>query len=411
MKRGIYKRYLENDEVPIPETTRRRRLMQETMERGISSDDDDNACGFNTESADDNDTSAGQSSNISLNDICLLKSEDSNNGEWDDSDIDSAVSDIINNNDNNVGAEQHIINNVIESNKTENVDESSEINSNCTEYNEDEIGQFEDAPEDPDVEYKSKYLFCKDFETPVPVRKIYYCQDCEINILEFEDNAAIARCKDCGNEYNKNNLKITGHYFMYLPLTEQLTNMLNNIDISQHLKQQYDEKSDVISMWPIQVSINELPYRLRRQNMILCGLWYGSKKPVIEIFLKPFVRELICLHNDEIILDSVARPLLQNMKQFNSHFGCSFCLNKGQRVSIGAGYTRVYCGDYMHCVLLGVVRTFADAWFNSSYSDKPWYMGKFLLELDRKLTKIKPPSEISRTPRSINDRKLWKASE
>lgn len=115
-------------------------------------DDDDNACGFNTESADDNDTSAGQSSNISLNDICLLKSEDSNNGEWDDSDIDSAVSDIINNNDNNVGAEQHIINNVIESNKTENVDKSSEINSNCTEYNEDEIGQFEDAPEDPDVE-------------------------------------------------------------------------------------------------------------------------------------------------------------------------------------------------------------------------------------------------------------------
>lgn len=367
----------------------------------------------------------------------------------------------------------------------------------------------------PHVQYKSKYLFCKDFETPVPVRKIYYCQDCETNILEFEDNAAIARCKDCGNEYNKDNLKRTGHYFMYLPLTEQLTNMLNNIDISQHLKQQYDKESDVISgkvyrklidthvisktditlqwntdgvqthksskvsMWPIQVSINELPYRLRRQNMILCGLWYGSKKPVMELFLKPFVQELIRLHNDGIIcklplhrdpvtvkihvllasVDSVARPLLQNMKQFNGHFGCSFCLNEGQRVSIGAGYTRVYCGginilrnmrqheadceeavnkrisvrgikgpsilmtipifniissfvpDYMHCVLLGVVRTIVDACFDSSYSDKPWYMGKFLLEFDRRLTKIKPPSEISRTPRSINDRKLWKASE
>lgn len=101
---------------------------------------------------DDNDTSAGQSSNTSLNDICLLKSEDINNGEWDDTDIDSAVSDIINNDD-NVGAEQHIINNVTESNETENVDESSDINSNCTEYNEDvEMGQFEDASENPDVE-------------------------------------------------------------------------------------------------------------------------------------------------------------------------------------------------------------------------------------------------------------------
>lgn len=38
MKRGIYKKYLEDDEVPIPETTRRRhRLMQETMVHGISS--------------------------------------------------------------------------------------------------------------------------------------------------------------------------------------------------------------------------------------------------------------------------------------------------------------------------------------------------------------------------------------
>lgn len=59
----------------------------------------------------------------------------------------------------------------------------------------------------PHVQYKSKYLLCKDLETPVPVRKIYYCQDCETNILEFEDN----------------------------------------IDISQHLKQQYDKENDVIS--------------------------------------------------------------------------------------------------------------------------------------------------------------------
>ncbi|XP_032687037.1 uncharacterized protein LOC116851584 isoform X2 [Odontomachus brunneus] len=67
--------------------------------------------------------------------------------------------------------------------------------------------------------------------------------------------------------------------------------------------------------------------------------------------------------------------------------------------------------DYLHSILLEVVKTFTEAWFDSAYHDKPWYLGTKTTIFDRKLLKIKPPCEITRTPRSINERKMWKGSE
>lgn len=67
--------------------------------------------------------------------------------------------------------------------------------------------------------------------------------------------------------------------------------------------------------------------------------------------------------------------------------------------------------DYLHTVLLGVCKTFTDAWFNSSNHLKDWYIGNKVNLIDEKLLQIKPPCEITRTPRSINERNLWKASE
>jgi len=106
--------------------------------------------------------------------------------------------------------------------------------------------------------------------------------------------------------------------------------------------------------------------------------------------------------------------MIQNIKQFNGKFGCPFCLNEGAIRSVGRGQSRMYIGglgpkrtlqqhlddcdfvnlngcirrgvkgasvlllleefhiiksfvpDYMHSVLLGVVKTFVEAWFDSS---------------------------------------------
>jgi len=44
-------------------------------------------------------------------------------------------------------------------------------------------------------------------------------------------------------------------------------------------------------------------------------------------------------------VDSVARPMIQRIKQFNGKFGCSYCLNEGVIRDVGRISCRVYLGD------------------------------------------------------------------
>ena len=65
--------------------------------------------------------------------------------------------------------------------------------------------------------------------------------------------------------------------------------------------------------------------------------------------------------------------------------------------------------DYMHCVLLVVCRLLLRLWFNSSFHDELWYMGRSVKIVDEHLCSIRPPSEVQRTPRSIEGTvKYWK---
>jgi len=49
-------------------------------------------------------------------------------------------------------------------------------------------------------------------------------------------------------------------------------------------------KSSSHSMWPFLLSINELPYQLRKYVTVLGALWFGYKKPTMKLFLTPIVR-------------------------------------------------------------------------------------------------------------------------
>jgi len=159
--------------------------------------------------------------------------------------------------------------------------------------------------------------------------------------------------------------------------------------------------------------------------------------------------------------DSCARPLLRETTQFNGRYGCDWCLMEGQTVKRGDGISHVYAPsrdelqlrdsasfandalhasadnpingikgvtpvlflpmfdvisgfvpDYLHCVLLGVVRTFAGLWFDSSNHEKPWYIRQSgLSAISKQLITARPPSDISRLPRTLNERKFWKGSE
>lgn len=159
--------------------------------------------------------------------------------------------------------------------------------------------------------------------------------------------------------------------------------------------------------------------------------------------------------------DAVARPLLRNCKQFNGEYGCDWCLHPGTMVKKGRGSKRSYpydeekqaarsdvmfkdnarqaekagvtkngvkglsllsllpmfdivfgfVPDYMHSVLLGVSRQLMSLWLDPVNSQEPWYIGQQISQMDSLLLRLKPPLEITRSPRSLKCIDSWKASE
>lgn len=69
---------------------------------------------------------------------------------------------------------------------------------------------------------------------------------------------------------------------------------------------------------------------------------------------------------------------------------------------------RGFVSDYLHCILLGVVRSFVDLWSDSCNHHQPWYIS---FDISRKIVSMKIPSSISRLPRGLSERKFWKGSE
>ena len=79
------------------------------------------------------------------------------------------------------------------------------------------------------------------------------------------------------------------------------------------------------------------------------------------------------------------------------------------------------CIDYMHTVLLGVIKSFFRCWFSSDFSYTQDDCGKrkqsacslrhYMKQIDKKLLNIKPPSFVPAAPRSIETWTHWRAHE
>uniref|UniRef100_A0ABD2W6M6 Uncharacterized protein n=1 Tax=Trichogramma kaykai TaxID=54128 RepID=A0ABD2W6M6_9HYME len=215
--------------------------------------------------------------------------------------------------------------------------------------------------------------------------------------------------------------------------------------------------------------------RYKVENMILVALWFGEKKPVPNIFLKflystmkelrkgvnIYVEDLkknVDLHAAIICgtADLPAKALFLGMNQYNGRFGCQVCVQEGRTVDhrrvypfksnlnlrtekdvLESSIQAVACGfpvcgvkgptilskicykfvsstavDVMHNTHEGVVKKLIDLWFNSKYSNEIFSISHFTNLVDDKLCSIKPPSFISRRPRTIKDHfPYWKALE
>ncbi|XP_028045643.1 uncharacterized protein LOC114254206 [Monomorium pharaonis] len=246
-------------------------------------------------------------------------------------------------------------------------------------------------------------------------------------------------------------------------------------------------KSNNKTLWPIYLTINELPVSERNKYVLLAGLYIGSKDPNQKVFLQPFINEANKLstegfrwmHNGNEIIskviplcciaDSVARYQLLNFQSFAAYYGCTFCYQKSERTRRGQRFTisiypaeertlestkkdlletferkdeinknkRQYRGvkgfsplmslnffnfingfvvDYMHNILLGVTKLHTELILQYTYK-KFWHISEsvgishVLSTIDERLLIIRPPSSITRTPRSIKDISKWKASE
>ena len=232
--------------------------------------------------------------------------------------------------------------------------------------------------------------------------------------------------------------------------------------------------SNTKSLWPIMSIVNELPISLRykEDNMLIHALWFGAGAPPMRIYMKPFVDDIKNVDKTKIelsqsikivvvvlmaSLDTLAKCKVQGLKQFNGYYGCGYCLHPGEIVNRQVRYTNKenillrteidslkhleclernktkeafgfkMCSplleldhfniitsfpiDYLHNCLLGVTRMMLCMWMNSNHHNMEFYIGTKLWMLNHRLLAIKPPSTITRKPRSIKDRCSWKASE
>ncbi|XP_065088312.1 uncharacterized protein LOC135709828 [Ochlerotatus camptorhynchus] len=160
----------------------------------------------------------------------------------------------------------------------------------------------------------------------------------------------------------------------------------------------------------------------------------------------------------QVNLDSVARCKVQNMKQYNGLYGCTYCLHPGEtKVSnnsrcypnmhnvrkredtptrelmeevsttgiekLGVMGKSVFIflpdfdiidcfpPDYMHAILLGVMKQLWSLWTESENHKQPFYIGNRLGEIEKRMLSFRPPSVFPRYPRQLKEYKKYKANE
>lgn len=158
--------------------------------------------------------------------------------------------------------------------------------------------------------------------------------------------------------------------------------------------------------------------------------------------------------------DMPATSEVQSMKEHSGYFACRFCLHEGDLIKRANsksvvryvrrdgvsmrthsdmlqiyrklksppvnGVKAISCMvaannfdlvngfsvDYMHCALLGVMKKLMALWLNSKNHKEPFFISKKRqVELSKRIVCIKPLIEITRKPRSIYERKDYKANE
>ena len=235
--------------------------------------------------------------------------------------------------------------------------------------------------------YKFKQFFSY---LKTPLKNHYYCSRCSISVDQDCDSCPNTSCQLELNEQNR-------CFFIQLSIADQLKAFFNRKGFFNDLMYRFNRtkfnneniddiydgvnyqkhfinrgflakkqnisfiwntdgipvfKSSKFTIWPLYLAINELPPQKRwcSNNIILAGLWFGSEKPNMLVFLKLFADDISNLHLEGIEVSSPdvpnsfvyhamllcgtcdlpAKAIVHNMTQFNGYYGCSHCTQSGE---------------------------------------------------------------------------------
>ena len=230
-------------------------------------------------------------------------------------------------------------------------------------------------------------------------------------------------------------------------------------------------KSSNKSIWPIFLTINELPLseRFKISNTVLAAIYCAPSKPNFSILLEPLISDLKKLEVQGIQLiglshkcfifltcicaDKPARCQLTNTVQFDGRHGCLYCYDEGKSENrkwvypqSGEHCQRIHehhskiieknnfpsygikgvCAfqklrfinffssfpiDYMHGSLLGVGKNLIHRIFSKQFKSLSYSLHGHLSEIDRKILNIKLPKYVPRNVSSLSLIEKWKANE
>lgn len=254
----------------------------------------------------------------------------------------------------------------------------------------------------------------------------------------------------------------------------QFLNKLNDYDRKAYVTAIFNTdgapvfESSNLSIWPIYIMLNEIPIENRFSSTIVVGLWFGTNKPEMSVFLNAFVEDmnhlstvgistiikteerLIKLFPIVACVDTVARAPMNGTTNFNGYYGCDWCEHPGQYYGGSMRYPFIipppaertrqsmiehateavstqarvfgvknasplltlrnfdiidgFTPDYMHCFLAGVASQFTEYILQRLTINDLEYMNKLLIS-------IKASHVVGRLSRPLSQRSKWKARE
>ena len=222
----------------------------------------------------------------------------------------------------------------------------------------------------------------------------FFCPDCKKYLGESKEKQM--ECIYCERLWDMKYLRNNFSYLVVLSIEEQIREILERVSLEKYRDETTDIsdittgdeyrkcrmsmgtndisltinsdgvpvfKSSRFSVWPVFASINELPYNMRKSNIILQCLWFHATKPVADTLFKVLVESIRKINVSGLhwmkngvptvsslkivtcVCDASARAMFQKMKQFNGLYGCGFCLHKGEPIQKGQGNVVVYPPD------------------------------------------------------------------